>query len=89
MYSCIYHRIRSVVELYAYVVHANFSLVIEVVLDTRLRLMCKSAEESVPLFMGMVMLIRLTQTRLKCLASQTDPQRDATSKVVIFMSQSM
>ena len=75
MNSCIYHRIRdSVVELYAYVVHTNLSLVIEVVLDTRLRLMCKSADDSVPLVMGMVMLIRLTRTRLKCLASRTDPQ---------------
>jgi hypothetical protein len=35
MNSCIYHQIRdSVVELYAYVVHANLSLVIVVMLDT-------------------------------------------------------
>ena len=70
----IYHRIcDSVVELYVYVVLTSLSLVAEVVLDTRLRLMCKSADDSVPLVMGMVMLIRLTRTRLKCLASQTDP----------------
>jgi hypothetical protein len=43
MNSSIYHRIRDlVVELYAYVVHTNLSLVIEVVLDTQLRLMCNS-----------------------------------------------
>jgi hypothetical protein len=63
----------SIVELYAYVVQVNLSLVIEVVLDTRLRLMCKSAEDSVPLVMGMVILIRLTRTRLKCLGSRIDP----------------
>jgi hypothetical protein len=58
MHSYIYHQIRdSVVELYAYVVQVNLSLVIEVVLDTRLRLMCKSADDSVPLVMGMVILI--------------------------------
>ena len=69
-----YHRIRdSVVELYILVVHTRLSLVVEVVLDTRLRLMCKSTDDSVPLVMGMVMLIRLTRTRLKCLASWTDP----------------
>jgi uncharacterized membrane protein len=75
MNSCTYHRIRdSVVKLYAYVVHAILSLVIEVTLDTQLRLMCKWADDSVLLVMGMVMLIRLTRTQLKCLASRTDPQ---------------
>ena len=69
-----YHRIRdSVVELYIHIVHTRLSLVVEVVLDIRLRLMCKSTDDSVPLVMGMVMPIRLTQTWLKCLASWTDP----------------
>jgi hypothetical protein len=58
MNSCIYNRKHdSVVELYAYVVHDILSLDIEVVLDTRLRLMCNSADDFVPLVIDMVMLI--------------------------------
>ena len=69
-----YHRIRdSVVKLCVYVVLTSLSLAVEVVLDTQLRLLCKSADDSVPLVMGMVMPIRLTRTRLKCLVSRTDP----------------
>ena len=46
----------SIVELCIHVVHTRLSLVIEVVLDAQLRLMCMSANDSVPLVMGMVML---------------------------------
>jgi hypothetical protein len=48
MNSYMYHRIHdSVVELYIHVVHTELSLVIKVVLDTRLILMWKSVDESV------------------------------------------
>ena len=60
-------------ELYIRVVHTILSLVIEIVLDTTLGLMRKSADGTVPLVMGMAMPIRLTRTRLKSLASWTDP----------------
>jgi hypothetical protein len=52
-----YHRIRdTIMELYIHVVHIKLSLVIEFVL-AQLSLICKSADESVPLVMGTAMLI--------------------------------
>jgi hypothetical protein len=49
-------------KLYIFVVHIKLFLVVEVVLDTQLRLM------------GMLVLIRLTRARLKCSAIQINPQ---------------
>jgi hypothetical protein len=49
-------------KLYIFVVQIKLFLVVEVVLDTQLRLM------------GMLVLIRLTRAWLKCLASSTDPK---------------
>ena len=56
------------------------SLVVELVLDTRLRLMWKLADDSIPLIMGMEMPFRLTRIQLKSLASRIDPYWDTTSK---------
>jgi hypothetical protein len=68
-----YHRICDlVVELCTYIVHARLSLVSKVVPDTQPRLMCKLADDTIPLVMGMVMLIQLTLL-LKCLAGRVDP----------------
>jgi hypothetical protein len=49
------------------------SIAIEVVMNTQLRLIYKSADNSVSFVMGMMMPIRLTCTWLKCLASRTGP----------------
>ena len=65
------------------IVHTRLSLVIEVVLDTQLRPMCKSTNDTVPLVMDMVMLFRLTLIRLKSLANRTDPQLRCNEHVVI------
>ena len=67
---------ECVIQLWNHVfiiLHIRLSLVIEVVLDTQLRPMCKLADDTVPLVMGMVMLFRLTLIRLQSLASRTDP----------------
>jgi hypothetical protein len=75
MKSSMYHQIRDlVVELHIYIFHTKLSLVIEVVLDTRLIITCNSADDSVPLVMSMVMLIPLTHTQLNCSAIQNDPR---------------
>jgi hypothetical protein len=74
MNICTYHRIcDSVVELCTYIIHTRLSLVVKVVSDTQPRLMYKFADDSVPLVMGMVMLIQLTLTLLKCLAGRAGP----------------
>jgi hypothetical protein len=71
---CMYHQIcDSVVELCTYIIHTRLSLVGKVVLDTQPRLMCKLADDSVPLVMDMVMLIQLTLALIKCLAGRTGP----------------
>ena len=77
---------ECVIQLWNYIfmiVHIRLSLVVEVVLDTQLRPMCKSADDTVPLVMGMVMLFRLTLIRLKSLESQTDQQLRCNEHVVI------
>jgi hypothetical protein len=69
-----HHRIYDlVVELCTYIVHTRVSLVSKVVSDTQSRLMCKLVDDLVPLVMGMVIPIQLTQTQLKCLEGRTDP----------------
>jgi hypothetical protein len=69
-----HHRIYDlVVELCTYIVHTRVSLVGKVVSDTQPRLMCKLVDDLVPLVMGMVIPIQLTQTQLKCLEGRTDP----------------
>jgi hypothetical protein len=74
MNICTYHRIcDSVVELCTYIIHTILSLVGMVVSDTQPRLKCKLADDSVPLVMGMVMLIQLTLALLKCLAGGAGP----------------
>jgi hypothetical protein len=69
-----YHQMCiSVVELCTYIVLTRFSLVSKDVQDTQPRLICKLAGDSIPLVMGMViMLIQLTLTWLKCLVGQID-----------------
>jgi hypothetical protein len=74
MNICMHHRIYDlVVELCTYIVHTRVSLVGKVVSDTQPRLMCKLVDDLVPLVMGMVIPIQLTQTQLKCLEGRTDP----------------
>jgi hypothetical protein len=69
-----YHRIcDSVVELHIHYVLTKLPSIVNVVLHTRLIHMCKLRDDSVPLFIGMVILIRLTYTRIKFLASETSP----------------
>jgi hypothetical protein len=74
MNICMYHCIcDSVVELCTYIVHATLSLVSKVVPDMQPRLMCKLADDMVPLVMGVVMPIQLTLALLQCLAGRSDP----------------
>jgi hypothetical protein len=67
-----YHRIcDSVVELHIHYVLTKLPSIVNVV--PRLINMCKLRDDSVPLFIGMVILIRLTYTQIKFLASETSP----------------
>jgi hypothetical protein len=74
MNICMYHRIcDSVVELCAYIIHIRMSLAGKIVPNTQPRLMCEWVDYSVPLVMGMVMLIQLTLALQKYLAGRTNP----------------
>jgi hypothetical protein len=83
-----YHQICYLaVELCIFIVHTMLSLVGKVVPDTQPRLICKLADDTILLAMGMhVMLIWLTLTCLKWLASRTGPYWDTTSKFSYYIS---
>jgi hypothetical protein len=55
-----YRRIcYLIVELCVYIVHTRLSLIIEIVMDAQHRIGCKLAHYSVPLIMGIMILINL------------------------------